>query len=167
MHSCRGHVDLCTALLEASKLGTMTDTDMKNKGSKGENRQTGSERVIIFHAISLFRFSYLLELEELLLDLEPLCRRLVGLAPDELEHLVAAAADGPLGGLHHVGGRGHGDDRVGDVGPVCRVDTSPPPGPRHCTALSTDTQWALARWARSDPGSRGSLRLSLCSVGDQ
>ena len=115
----------------SQKLGTMTDTDMKNKGSKGENRQTGSERVIIFHAISLFRFSYLLELEELLLDLEPLGRRLVGLAPDELEHLVAAAADGPLGRLHHVG-RGHdADDRGGDVaGPVCLSVES-----THCTAL--------------------------------
>ena len=49
--------------------------------------------------------SHLLELEELLLDLDPLGRRLVGLAPDELEHLVAAAADGPLRRLHHVGRR--------------------------------------------------------------
>ena len=124
----------------------MTDTDMKNKGRRGagERKLPDRKRESSFSTPSslcsdsraLFTYacllSYLLELEELLLDLEPLGRRLVGLAPDELEHLVAAAADGPLGRLHHVG-RGHdADDRGGgDVaGPVCLSVES-----THCTAL--------------------------------
>ena len=75
--------------------------------------------------------SYLLKLEELLLDLDPLRRRLVGLAPDELEHLVAAAADGPLRRMHHVGRGGH------DVVVVARPLA-------HRAALVTHTmQWAL------------------------
>ena len=66
-----------------------------------------SPRHVLFVVPDSFLHSYLLELEELLLDLDPLRRRLVGLAPDELEHLVAAAADGPLRRMHHVGRGGH------------------------------------------------------------
>ena len=131
---------------------------MKNKGRRGagERKLPDRKRESSFSTPSslcsdsraLFTYacllSYLLELEELLLDLEPLGRRLVGLAPDELEHLVAAAADGPLGRLHHVG-RGHdADDRGGDVaGPVCLSSRRTAP---HC---STHAQRALARLNRS------------------
>ena len=121
----------------------MTDTDMKNKGRREGGREicrtTGSERLLCwrpgessFCTPSLCSvISYLLELEELLLDLEPLGRRLVGLAPDELEHLVAAAADGPLRRMHHVGGRRHGDDSEDDAGVFVR-----PVGALHCTVGS-------------------------------
>ena len=71
---------------------------MKNNKKGKITRPEARER----ERASLLR-SYLLELEELLLDLDPLGRRLVRLAPDELEHLVAAAADGALGRMHHVG----------------------------------------------------------------
>ena len=122
---------------------------MKNKGRRGAERRGKIEgpevnagrlafhyfpRHVLFVVPDSFLHSYLLELEELLLDLDPLRRRLVGLAPDELEHLVAAAADGPLRRMHHVGRGGH------DVVVVARPLAHRAP---HWSVVTHTMQWAL------------------------